>query len=483
MDTQYKNDVISYLNRQIHNADDVVQQHIFETGTKQRRTHRYAFDELNQYLQNYIDKRSEPRILVLYGLRGTGKTTLLAQLYDQLSSVDKHKKLFLSLDQAKKDLNAGIHEIVSGYEDILGVHLEKLDEPVFLFLDEVHFDEKWDTALKILFDKTKNVFVLATGSSAIALHKSADLARRSIHIRLTPVAFTEYIAMKGKGAIDKDLSEEIRKIIFYSHNAEQVFSGIKRIESRILQCNTLFSDKDMNAYIQYASLPFTLKIEDKSAMYSNVQEMIDRIIYKDIATVENFSPDIITEISRVLYLLSGSDIVNVDNLSKTVQNISRPTLISLLEALERADIIWRLYPYGAHHKQTRKPSKYLFVSSAFRSLYFNLIESTQHYDEYKGKLLEDVIGMMLRKQGQGLRGLSSINYDNSQGGADFIVQNADKKIVIEVGYGNKDIKQVIQTMQKPGLENSYGVVLSENPLQLHEQHNIVEIPLNYFLVG
>ena len=88
-----------------------------------------------------------------------------------------------------RDLNLSFRDVLDVYEEILQTHLEKkLNEPVFLFLDEVHFDEKWESLLKIIYDKHKKVFVVATGSNALFLNESPDLARRAIYREIPPYA-------------------------------------------------------------------------------------------------------------------------------------------------------------------------------------------------------------------------------------------------------------------------------------------------------
>ena len=56
---------------------------------------RNIFYNLNDLLNDFLKKRGEPRIVVMPGLRGMGKTTLLAQLY--LSLEGDVDKLYLSV--------------------------------------------------------------------------------------------------------------------------------------------------------------------------------------------------------------------------------------------------------------------------------------------------------------------------------------------------------------------------------------------------
>lgn len=96
-----------------------------------------------------------------------------------------------------------------------------------------------------------------------------------------------------------------------------------------------------------------------------------------------------------------------------------------------------------------------------------------------GKLLEDTVGMYLNRY-FGNKMNVAINYDSSAGGADFIVTIGDKKLIIEVGMGEKGFAQIRNTMKKVKAE--YGIVIAQDRLFYSEKDNSVRIPLEYFLL-
>ncbi len=57
--------------------------------------------------------------------------------------------------------------------------------------------------------------------------------------------------------------------------------------------------------------------------------------------------------------------------------MSRSKMSDILDALERAELLRRIYPYGSHLNQvtSRKPSKYLFSAPAFRAIYYRLMSN------------------------------------------------------------------------------------------------------------
>ncbi|MDD4737980.1 MAG: hypothetical protein PHF54_01875, partial [Candidatus Pacebacteria bacterium] len=66
---------------------------------------RNVFFELNDIVNSFLKKGTDPRIIVMPGLRGTGKTTLLSQLY---LSLKENSKLYISIEEAVKRFNVNL---------------------------------------------------------------------------------------------------------------------------------------------------------------------------------------------------------------------------------------------------------------------------------------------------------------------------------------------------------------------------------------
>lgn len=498
MNVEKKTRVKQYLNRQINNADTILKGYAFNIDDTNSSTlflnaqnehpKRDCFEEIHQYLTTYLSNNNvSERIIILHGLRGTGKTTLLAQLYlcKEMSHIHKTKKLFLSFDEVVRDLNLSFRDVLDVYEEILQTHLEKLNEPVFLFLDEVHFDEKWESLLKIIYDKHKKVFVVATGSNALFLNESPDLARRAIYREIRPMLFREYMKITHQKQDDKHISNTIQNSIFNPENATAMFNALQDIEQPIQNYWADINEYEMDKYIEYGTFPFAVSLRNKKDRDDQIKRIVERIVAIDIPKIRDMKQEVLQKIPSILYILASSEKINTTSLSSDV-GINRTTLNSVLQVLDKdkSGLVWRLRPYsGAHDAQVRKISRYLFASPAFRYSYFQLTESVE-IERYKGLMFEDLVGMILQTHSNNQPN-TSITYDSVAGGADFIIKQGTKHIIMEVGYGHKDIKQIRKTMKKTGIKNTnpIGVLISKNPLKLHEQHNIIEIPLEYFLLA
>jgi len=94
--------------------------------------------------------------------------------------------------------------------------------------------------------------------------------------------------------------------------------------------------------------------------------------------------------------------------------------------------------------------------------------------------LEDSIGSHLYREFI-MRNQEAVRYDSAQGGADFILQILNnKQIIIEVGMGDKDKKQIINSIKK--IKSDYNLVFSNSELKIDQDLQIVFIPLDYYFL-
>ena len=440
---------------------------------------RSVFLVLQKYLNDYLQKGTEPRIIVMPGLRGTGKTTLLAQLF--LSSPnDNVTKMYLSVEEALKRFDVNLWDILENYEAIIGKHIEEIDAPLILFLDEIHYDEKWALFLKSMYDKSRKVMIFCTGSAALLLREqiNADVARRVFFVDVHPVSFSEYMLFKYDKFPVKGIGQIIKEAILYSKDAREVYEKLKKEEDKVKRYWLDVDTFEIQRYIKLGTFPFTLRSENEILAVSFVSQIINKVIYTDIPQFYKFETETLNRIDKILYLISETLGVSVTKLSETLE-MKPDTLRLILKSLESSGLILRIAPYGAHFRQVKKPSKYLFATPSLRFSYLSSRESMGIFENYQGSLFEDIVGMYLNRILPPFSGFS-LTYDVSEGGADFIVTLGNQKIVIEVGAGKKGYKQIIATALK--VNPKYNIIISKNELEYSEEYNAIKIPLNYFLL-
>lgn len=473
-------ELIQYLQKQTRTTEDRVNKYTHNLKGEEL-PKRFLFIKIQKYLNDFLNKQSANRIIIIPGLRGVGKTTLMAQICsDIVFKKKKIKALFLSIDEVKNLFNAGISEVMQAYEEILGVDLESLSEEIVVFFDEVQSDPRWAKTLKVLYDKTSKIFFCCTGSSAVILQTTPDIARgRAILERMTPMCFAEYEMVGNKVYPTKQLKNNIREAIYFSFDAKDAYDKLELLRGAVNDYWSKVDRKDIDKFLTFGSLPFTLQLPNESAIYDAISLLLDGIIKKDLPMLGGFDTKTLSQAKRLLFIIAENDTTSLNTLEK-ILGIDRLTILSLLDALEKAELLVKVPAYGSNMSVAKKPAKYLFMSSAIRMSFFSVSGQENTFMTRKGKLLEDSVGSHLYREFI-LKGGGSFRYDSSQNGADFILQIGNiKQIIIEVGLGKKDRKQILGSMGR--IDCKYGIVFSGNPLMIDKEKKIVNVPLDYYFL-
>ena len=120
------------------------------------------------------------------------------------------------------------------------------------------------------------------------------------------------------------------------------------------------------------------------------------------------------------------------------------------------------------------------MSPAIRMALLGIVGKEATFHTRMGKLLEDAAAMHFSREFIG-PGAGALTYDAVQGGADFILQIANKKqIAIEIGVVEKDRTQVQKTMER--IQCDYGIVIGDGKLTHFPEDRIIYLPLSYFLL-
>lgn len=133
------------------------------------------------------------------GLRGVGKSTLIFQIYDYLigKGIDENRILYVSVDQLNSIPNANLNDLINVFvEDIHHKYPATLDEELFLLIDEAQEDANWSKTGKIIYDQSKKIFMIFTGSKALDFELDIDAVRRTSIERIYPMNFQEYLFLK-----------------------------------------------------------------------------------------------------------------------------------------------------------------------------------------------------------------------------------------------------------------------------------------------
>lgn len=140
----------NYVIRKISDAKNLAK--LYTKKNSEDLPKRRFYFSLEKRCNNFMKGSRHNKTVILLGLRGAGKTTAFLQLYKYLTEekgIDEDRVLYVSLDEVVELLGASLYDVAMTYiTEILGEIPESLEEHTFLLVDEAHFDEKWQTAVK-----------------------------------------------------------------------------------------------------------------------------------------------------------------------------------------------------------------------------------------------------------------------------------------------------------------------------------------------
>ncbi len=466
--------IIKQINTTQYIADD------FLKNNNEKFVHRNAFLNLKNNIDAFLDGYTENRFMIMPGLRGTGKSTLLFQAYDYLISkgIDKRRILYLSLDQLKSLNKITLSNLVDIFvEDIHHRYLATLDEEIFLLIDEAQEDPTWSKTGKTIYDQSKKIFMIFTGSNALDFEVNLNSVRRTLFERIYPMNFQEYLFLKYKIPninISSDLID-----LFITGNIENA----SKKETDLLMSTSVLKkplNKEFEYFLSYGGLPLSLNLNEINT-HRRIYEIIERVIENDVRHYKSYNGNTKQVIFNMLSFMATQKPggLSVNNLSKDIAS-SRSNIIELLEILEKTHLIFHVKPYGGASKMIRSPNKYYFLSSSINaSINFTLGKHNPNNRDYLGVLAETYVASTFFRLKNTISKPNGIFSPTGKGMADFILTTFEgKKVAVEVGIGEKDSRQVKKTMKK--YDCDYGIVISSATNLIKKDENVIYLPLTTF---
>ncbi|MFH1095661.1 MAG: ATP-binding protein [Candidatus Micrarchaeota archaeon] len=236
------------------------------------------------YLKSIVHELDSEMVLVLAGIRRAGKTTLMKQAIQAL--IDKGVKpkqiLYLSLEafEVKQAFNS-ITEIADAFSTLApGGRL-------YLFLDEAHYFDGWETQVKTVFDRfKKRMKIVISGSSATLLNskKATALTGRNVPMTIYPFSFAEFAGLRNPG-LPSPAGSFAQNMELFSQNQDSL-------------------QKLLYEYLAYGGFPQICTTPEEGDRKKYLQISFDDIIFKDIVKVWEIKD--VNAISNLgLYLLQA----------------------------------------------------------------------------------------------------------------------------------------------------------------------------------
>ncbi len=453
---------------------------------QQKYPRRDLFDDLFRHSENFFLHKMEPRLIAVSGLRGVGKTTLLWQVAEEIFNKHTDNIYFINGNDINS-LGYNLVEVINDFEqNISGAPLAEITEPVVFLFDEAHDITDWDRDLKILYDKCKNAFILCTGSSALLLHKNADLATRMTMLRLFPFSYPEYIKARSQNGIEEsqpvtkfDIANTLKQTLFFSPDIKALQQKISGLEESIINyhrsvADTISVDSStlITDYISYFNIARFLTLSQKELIDERIIALFERILFRDLLYFDKeINPEILL---RLLMRIALSDEVNYQTLSRDFGKME--DIEHFIELLDKAEVLNLFFPYGGVKSRTGKNIKPFFMSPSLRNALFKRIYGDEPNDNLQAKLYEDIVAMYLKRIID--KGLLSFGYSEKGVSPDFIIETLDNPVVLEVGKNKKSRRQITKYERK----KRYGIIVSSELTKYRVDDDSLYLPLGWFLL-
>ncbi|HPK23204.1 MAG TPA: ATP-binding protein [Smithella sp.] len=355
------------------------------------------------------------KVVVIYGARRTGKTTLLKEF----------------LKDETKD-----HLLVNG-EDIT-VHsylssqsVEKLTSFVgnakLLIVDEAQKIPDIGINLKLIVDHLSGIRMVVTGSSSfdLARHTGEPLTGRKYTLKLFPLAQMEI------GQIEK------------------IHQTQAHLENRLI----------------YGSYPEVVLMQDNQGREKYLKEIVSSYLYKDILELDGIRQSV--KIIRLLQLLAfqiGKE-VSLTELGTSL-SMSKNTVERYLDLLEKAFVLHRLTGFSRNlRSEIIKNCRYYFLDNGVRNALINNFNPLSQRNDC-GELWENYL-IMERLKRQEYLDTPANNYfwrTYTRQEIDFVEERQGRLFGYEMKWGKAKPKPP-KLWQSAYPESSYELINRENYLK------------------
>lgn len=358
------------------------------------------------YIRSLMDTINwDNRLIAIRGARGVGKTTLMLQYLKLHYADDTQSSLYASLDS----LYFTQHTLSELAEQFY------LKGGKCLFLDEVHKYPSWSREIKNIYDEYPEIRIVFTGSSLIQLlNAEADLSRRCISYNMQGLSYREYLALYHRISIRPYTLDEIL------NSSDHICNEVNSL------CRPLAYFED---YLKHGYYPFYL--EGNFDYYTRIENIANLILEIELPQQCGVDVGNVRKLKSLLGILSSEVpfMVDITKLSAAA-GLSRTTILTYLQYLDRAKLIHLLYSDNDSIKKLQKPDKIYMENT-------NLLYALTLKEVNKGTLREVFMVNQLSYQ-------HKVEYCTRS--ADYTV---DSKYTLEVGGKCKDGKQIANN------ENAY----------------------------
>jgi predicted AAA+ superfamily ATPase len=406
-----------------------------------------------------LDYLEDKQIIAIYGLRRTGKTTLMYQIIDYLigKGVEPKNIIYASFDEIIAEQPKAIEDILEIYSSTI---LKKEWKNAYIFFDEIQHIENWQAIIKRYYDLYPGLKIFISGSGSLFIKKKSreSLAGRIYEFNLKTLTFKEFLRIK------EIKFDGIKK----SSNLKELQNTYKKL---ILHKKEIITN--LNDYILKGGFIETIDEESLYKVHNYIKSsIIDRVTFRDIPeTFDIREPSLLLKLLNIIAANPGG-ICEYQNLADSLK-VTRQTISNYISYLGEAFLVKLTTNFtGSYLAGTRKAKKSYLADHGI----INALQGKEIPDEHMmGRLVENIVVNHLDAKYFWRGGKEEI---------DIMLTRNNETIPIEVKYKNEIREKDLKTMQK-AIERSdvkRGILVSKVLFDIERKDKILIIPLWLFLL-
>ena len=376
----------------------------------------------DRYLNRLISKKNNGLIKVITGIRRSGKSYLLFNLYYNYlisTGVPESNIITVPLDDEDYERYCNPNEL---HEYIKGRITDK-QQQYYVFIDEAQYAitkeeiKNPDVSIRLygvlnglLRKKNLDIYITGSNSKFLSSDIMTEFRGRGDEIHVSPLAFSEYCPASGKDKMDA-----------------------------------------WNEYMYYGGLPHILAEPNDESKSSYLERLNNEIYLRDICERYDIRDESGMESLMKVIASSVGSLSNAQKISDTFNSsgnktIAMPTISNYIKYLQESFVIQKAERYDIKgRKYISTPSKYYYTDLGLRNalLNFRQYEETHLmenaiYNEliYRGYRVDvGVVEVRMEEDGKKTR---------KQLEVDFVVNNASKRYYIQSAFALPDKEKVDQ---------------------------------------
>ena len=362
-----------------------------------------------KYLDKLISQKDKDIVKVITGIRRSGKSVLLFNIYyDYLLSIGIKKENIIKINLETKR-NEGLRDADALYNAVVEQIIT--DEKYYVLIDEIQFVDGFEDIVNGLrVDYNCDVYITGSNSKLLSKDINTKMRGRSIEIKVYPLSFAEFYAYYG---------------------------GDKR------QC--------FNNYLMYGGLPYLVTEDDNKNKVEYLKMICDTVVGKDIIDRHGIRQGNLFE-AVIEFLCSNiGSYVSANKIADTLKSngyskVTHDTIGNYLDFVCDAYLFYKAQRYDIKGRQYLKTlNKYYIADLGIRNskLNYRQIEITHS--------LENIIYLDLIRRGY----IVDIGKNNVKE-IDFVARDDKNLYYIQVAYTLSDPDKNEQEVSSfYGLDDGY----------------------------